>query len=556
MPDSPAAFILIDHTMRGEGGHFLEYARHVLDAARDAGMRPVLATNVAFAEQTLPYDVHRCFTRDVWGQPSVPFETQVTRPPRVISALRQTVLGKVVSHWERVEAFARGIDQLLREIRPVPRDVLFIPNLSESDLVGLLRAIDANDVARSLSWHLLFRREIYGSGPAPGLNGHLTRIARRYLLRRTVRRLRTSSDRAAIEFHTDTRRLAEDYRRVCGIGFAVLPIRVNPRLRPAARRVGVVLTASYVGDARAEKGYELLPGLIQGTMNDPTAPDFRTRIQSNVVQSDARRRHLIEARDRLRQLPGVEIIDDAIGSEAYAELVRESDVMLIPYCQRAYFARSSSVLVEALAAGVPVLVPAGSWMSGVLQPETAHDHDELLKRARNRATSLAVGDVVALQTGLDHLLVNVSLGHTQPAHVLVRARFAFAQPRAGVTDERLLSTEYDVTALFRIPPSATSVKLDVVPRRSNLPVAGARVDAYAFQNETPLPLEAMGRTYARTSHLVPALTDLLTHNAQYRARATEFSTRRQLHHAAEVLVTRLTGQATSIGSGYVETAMP
>src|SRR5437868_612076 len=41
-------FVLIDHSISGEGGHHLEYARHALEAAERAGLQPVLATNRAF----------------------------------------------------------------------------------------------------------------------------------------------------------------------------------------------------------------------------------------------------------------------------------------------------------------------------------------------------------------------------------------------------------------------------------------------------------------------------------------------------------------------------
>lgn len=42
-------FILIDHSIRGFGGHHYEYAVHVLSAARDAGFETLLAVNRAFA---------------------------------------------------------------------------------------------------------------------------------------------------------------------------------------------------------------------------------------------------------------------------------------------------------------------------------------------------------------------------------------------------------------------------------------------------------------------------------------------------------------------------
>src|SRR5207249_3906205 len=116
----------------------------------------------------------------------------------------------------------------------------------------------------------------------------LTRLGRRYLLRSAVRSLNAASANTAVRFHTDTRRLADDYGRVCGAEFAVLPIPVNPRLRPSNREPSFPLTVTYLGDARAEKGYELLPDLVHDAMSDPDVPKFQARIQSKVVQTDSR----------------------------------------------------------------------------------------------------------------------------------------------------------------------------------------------------------------------------------------------------------------------------
>ena len=41
-----ANFILIDHSIAAEGGHYLEYAQHVLGAAEQMGFRPVLVAGL------------------------------------------------------------------------------------------------------------------------------------------------------------------------------------------------------------------------------------------------------------------------------------------------------------------------------------------------------------------------------------------------------------------------------------------------------------------------------------------------------------------------------
>ncbi len=53
-------------------------------------------------------------------------------------------------------------------------------------------------------------------------------------------------------------------------------------------------------------------------------------------------------------------------SPDYVDFVRRSDIGCLLYQPREYYARLSSILVEYLAAGIPVLVPAGCWLGDQL----------------------------------------------------------------------------------------------------------------------------------------------------------------------------------------------
>ena len=57
------------------------------------------------------------------------------------------------------------------------------------------------------------------------------------------------------------------------------------------------------------------------------------------------------------------MIERALTTGEYADLVHSADIILLPYQADVYAARSSGILAEALAAGKPVVVPSGTWMS-------------------------------------------------------------------------------------------------------------------------------------------------------------------------------------------------
>ena len=54
-------------------------------------------------------------------------------------------------------------------------------------------------------------------------------------------------------------------------------------------------------------------------------------------------------------------------SGEYWGALKDSDIVLLLYDSKNYAVRSSGVLVEALATGTPVIVPAGTWMARQVQ---------------------------------------------------------------------------------------------------------------------------------------------------------------------------------------------
>jgi glycosyltransferase involved in cell wall biosynthesis len=135
---------------------------------------------------------------------------------------------------------------------------------------------------------------------------------------------------------------------------------------PASRSPDRLLHIVYLGDARSEKGYARLPQLVL----DAAAAQLSVRftIQSNFSVPGGEGR-TAKARARLSSLPldyCVNLITEPLAGDAYRRLLLEADVVVLPYDAEAYASRSSGVFVEALAAGRPVIVPAGTWMAAEL----------------------------------------------------------------------------------------------------------------------------------------------------------------------------------------------
>ena len=69
----------------------------------------------------------------------------------------------------------------------------------------------------------------------------------------------------------------------------------------------------------------------------------------------------------LKETTGVELIDRFLPSTEYDDLIAGCDLILLPYDADQYRSRLSAIFVDATCAGVPVVVPEGTWMSRQLE---------------------------------------------------------------------------------------------------------------------------------------------------------------------------------------------
>jgi hypothetical protein len=169
-----------------------------------------------------------------------------------------------------------------------------------------------------------------------------------------------------LSLFADTEALAAVFAQ--GTGLAVrpvpLPVVTPERLSP---QPGGLPHVVFAGGARLEKGYTTLPAAIAASRGRA-----RFTLQSGPLgpSSDPL---LQQAHSRLRGLQDIQLtlVETALGQQAYATLIASADLLLLPYDGRAYGARSSGILAEALALGIPAVVPSDCWMADAAGPERA-----------------------------------------------------------------------------------------------------------------------------------------------------------------------------------------
>lgn len=136
---------------------------------------------------------------------------------------------------------------------------------------------------------------------------------------------------------------------------AVAPLRNRAGARP--------VTVSVLGHQRALKGYDLLPEIARELLR--ARPDIRLFVQNVAAPEGAvpqqKLREMAQTTERLA------VEETPAGQARWARLLEMADLVLCPHRLEFYIAGFSAVLNEALANGIPAVVPAGTTLETMVQ---------------------------------------------------------------------------------------------------------------------------------------------------------------------------------------------
>ena len=333
--------LVVEEALKDFVGHWYEYVRSVADLNRAAGVEVTVvahaATTPALRDELA---AHPVFERTIW-------DGDYRRGGWI-----ERKLGLPRHNWLVFAAMRRFV----RDHGPF--DCLFAPTVVLHHIFGwrLLFTLERKRVGRMV---LLVRNNVaqYRPGsPVP----HFGASAR--LFGWGLRSLAGHIAAGRVVFATDSARLAEEYRQLCGIAPVVFP---SPRVAksvaaPVPRDPEATLLFSCLGPARFEKGIDVLQAAIALYLADPANPHARFAIQwPTPIEDAAGQPYLPDA--ALAASGKVDFITEQLDSAAYDALVAATDCMVLPYRRSSYFARISGVAVEAVTGGIPVIATADTW---------------------------------------------------------------------------------------------------------------------------------------------------------------------------------------------------
>ena len=416
-------FALVDHGLTNGGGHNLTYCRRVLAAAVESGLRVVAGVGRSGGAYDLCAPSLALFSRDVWKNnpaegrrwhAAAALDSLRRRSRRLASTLLERPVGEP-SHGEPTGAqgsaltsghlaslarglgedaaallaasasgrfFARELEVFVAQARLEPGDVVYLPTLLAAELRGLEHLLDHCEPARRLRWRLMLRYAPRARSVRAGIAASCRRLHDR--------------EGVDVRFFSDTEQLCRMYEALCGAPFHLVPVPVDIEGAPAAESGGD-LVIGYFGDARDEKGFDLLPLVIRHVRQGATAERpirFVVQMNLNTPEGDPRTR---AARLELIGLGGgdLELIEGPLPLDAYQGRMRAANIVVLPYEPHAYAERSSGILMDALMAGAPCVVTGGGWMATMIEAAEASSPAGVVAAADPRAIADAVLRIAA-----------------------------------------------------------------------------------------------------------------------------------------------------------------
>ena len=262
--------------------------------------------------------------------------------------------------------FKNDLSKILALTKASPSDFVFLPTAHGRELLAIAQICEEAKIAPRFG--LEFRHALdFPLVILPPNEEHAYVAQHRFYFERIKEKGLSNK----ICLFTDTKELAKDYFKFSNLNFSVLPI---PFRQDFLENHNVILPKNketlrivYIGDPREEKGFHWIPFLIDFLSTDYLKTNkVILDIQASLhpVNSELK---CINALEILKSYPREWInfhgLNGPLNPESYYKLLSNAHIIICPYDKFTYHSRSSGTLTEAIAAGVPTIVPAETWLS-------------------------------------------------------------------------------------------------------------------------------------------------------------------------------------------------
>lgn len=578
-------FFLIDSWLSNAKGHNYQYALDIAGAAERRGYEPVLGVRRSLSSEVrfpATWRVERIFE---FGESPRHWIGLDGRNPHPCDLSGAWLANSEISWWQRIcgipaahnrtrqiLSFSRACDQLFKVVRPNEDDILLLPSLTEFDFLCAARFWHDHPWTREFDWHLQFHFNFF-LGRDPEFNQQPA------VLHRFQQQFRAAVDEIPehrLHFYATTEAVARQYDLIGIAIFHPLPYPVRPLcdsnhdVTPAEAHKPLRVTLP--GGIRHEKGKKQIRWLID-TLWDEFLANNKLQLTFQATPKVLQQRLPKRLRRSARIHPAglnaqpspLMTAPHPLDAENYARFIRESDIGLMVYDSRRYFARASGVLCEMMSAGVPVIVPAGCWLADQIAEENYRHIESLWRQwqAKSRKETLDLSTRCETEPRTPRSLSHwVGVGATieaadEPTQMLL-IRFDWpSEAIAGTYLELVLHLEGDasmnqgrrilgwreegpIAAAFRLDNVRAPIQVSIANAYDSRPLSISQIQILRLPAGVPIqPVARVGLIASDESEIPPLLHEMTNHYDHYRRTAREFAKQWQYAHAPDQTISIL-----------------
>ena len=589
-----ANFFIIDQSLARDGTHHADYMRLVAQAASKQTYKTYVGSHVSYATSDLLASVgavraaFRDTTYSKYSRLAGVRELAGSKPID-FSPVSQGLFGK----WKRIRQKSNHRFESKRREKHIRRfaqdcktffdghsftdsDHAFFVTMSDIDFAGLAAYLAATPETMPVNWHVQFHFNPLAGRPHEfASQRHLARA-----IGLSFRQAFAKVPYHHIHCYATTDELTRQYADMTDTPFQHLPYPIEPQLKFDTPDVALPqpLRFTVAGGVRREKGQKSNVGQLIGDLwSRYLAPNkIQLNIQGKKSAWLSKQRTLPDSvRDSVSNdvyNQSVVLHPHPLPEPDYVQLIQNSHAGLFFYDGLRYYGRRAGILGEFLAAGKPVIVPAGSWLSEQIAEPSFCYLEELIAGHRSVATqpitetkwssenAPLTGGVISFDKSKHPFALSFQPTEKQHAFMfsfkwnwaLDTSEHTRIEARYWGDDNRLLRTDSQIVgvrcgggpslALFNRAPGTKRV--DITFRNafasSSLSLAGVTLHLLDGEQNESLPRSAVGIAIESASQMAFAIDELVAHYPHFRNTADDFSEHWAARHDPHETLTSLT----------------
>ena len=342
--------IIADHTLKDYQGHSFEYCKSVREIAMAKGWKvTTLGTSLLEPEVEKELKALKFFAHGFFHDFAL--HTIIYQFPGRL----QEFLCSRWNYRQHSNSLFTDLCKLLPDCNNTEPVLILFPTFSFNDIIGITRF--AEKLAPSSNTQIAMVQH-FTSRP----NFDKDRFPHR-LYSYSLNYLSQSPAKNRINLFADSKDLADEYKFYIDKPFKVLPIPHTqyPSKQPSIKTPSKKLVIGYLGDARINKGFHMIPETIKNVISSLGSDAVHWEIQANI------RKHqewqTVQTVNLLKTMPTIKLHEAAMDTDSYHKLMADIDIFMLPYTLENYHSQTSGVFSETRGLGKVSVVTKGTWMA-------------------------------------------------------------------------------------------------------------------------------------------------------------------------------------------------